>query len=358
MLDTAVLAAQHLEVLTHVLQCLGFIINTEKSVMTPTQELEFLDTIVNSNTLLVSLLADKFRQRQSEYPTWPLCQPDFFGKLSAATQAIPSAPLFYRCLQRDLQVALVDSDQNYETFLSLSQASQEELSWWKEHISRWNGKPLKQEPEQVSDASQLGWGAACAETCTEGAWSLQALQLPGVASSHICSEDLPEGCFRDFNTHSAGQCHSSGMHQQCINNMGGTADRTGEGPMDVGSRQGHYPISPTYFGCVQHDSRQGILDNTGRHSWLPLPCRLPYKGNLKAYNTQLSFVNTFQVLMKWASLPATFNSNSILVGKTKPMLFALHNIGLTAIIDCVTTIIFCVYGTVSSHFFGGSSLPW
>jgi len=100
----------------------------------------------------------------------------FLGKFSVATQAIPPAPLFYCCLQSDLQVALVDSDQNYETRLSLSQASQEELSWWKEHFSRWHRKPLKQKPEQVtisSDASQLGWGAVCVETRTGGAWSLQ-----------------------------------------------------------------------------------------------------------------------------------------------------------------------------------------
>ena len=62
MSDTAVLAAQQLEVLTHILQCLGFIINTEKSVMSPTQELEFLGMLVNTNTLLLSLPADKVKQ--------------------------------------------------------------------------------------------------------------------------------------------------------------------------------------------------------------------------------------------------------------------------------------------------------
>ena len=52
---SAVLAAQHLEVLTNILQCLGFIINTKKSVMSLIQELEFLGTLVNTNTLFVSL---------------------------------------------------------------------------------------------------------------------------------------------------------------------------------------------------------------------------------------------------------------------------------------------------------------
>ena len=52
-----VLAAQHLEVLTHIIQYLGFIIDTKKSMMSPTQELQFLSMLVNTNTLLVSLPA-------------------------------------------------------------------------------------------------------------------------------------------------------------------------------------------------------------------------------------------------------------------------------------------------------------
>ena len=181
--ESAVQAGQHLEVLTHILQSLDFIINTEKLVMTPNQELEFLGKMVNTNTLLVSLPADKVKQIRAEavrisnmntLSTRLLSH--FLGKLSAATQAIPPAPLFYRCLQRDLQAALADNDQNYEAHLTLSQASLEELSWWREHLSKWNGKPLKQKPEHVtisSDASQMGWGTTCAETRTGGAWSVQ-----------------------------------------------------------------------------------------------------------------------------------------------------------------------------------------
>ena len=62
MSESVVLVAQHLQVLIHILQCLGFIINTEKLVMIPTQEIEFLGMRVNTNTLLVSLPADKMKQ--------------------------------------------------------------------------------------------------------------------------------------------------------------------------------------------------------------------------------------------------------------------------------------------------------
>ena len=79
------------------------------------------------------------------------------------------------------------SNQDYDTLLSLSQASQEELSWWKEQLPKWNGKPLRQSPAQVtisSDTSQLGWGAVCAGTQTGGAWSVQE------QSMHINSLEL------------------------------------------------------------------------------------------------------------------------------------------------------------------------
>jgi len=39
--------AQHFEVVTRILRCLGFIINTKMSL---TQELEFLGMLVNTNT--------------------------------------------------------------------------------------------------------------------------------------------------------------------------------------------------------------------------------------------------------------------------------------------------------------------
>jgi len=133
---SAVLAAQHLEVLTHILQCSGFIVNTEKLVLPPTQELEFLGMLVNTNTLLVSLLADKVKQIRAEtirisnmVSLSAHLLSHFLGKLSTATQVIPPAPLFYHCLQTDFQIALNNSNQDYEVLLSLSQPSQEKLSW-------------------------------------------------------------------------------------------------------------------------------------------------------------------------------------------------------------------------------------
>ena len=121
-----VLAAQHLEVVINILQCLGLIINTKISLIQ-----EILGMLVNTNTLLVSLPADKVKEIRAEairisnmvFLSAHLLS-HFLGKLSVATQAIPPFPLFYHCLQSDLQIALNNSNQDYEVPLSLSQPFQ------------------------------------------------------------------------------------------------------------------------------------------------------------------------------------------------------------------------------------------
>ena len=47
------------------------------------------------------------------------------------------------------------------------------------------------------------------------------------------------------------------------------------------------------------------------------------------FNTQVSFVNTFQVSMKEASLPATIKGTFPFGGTLNPISLAFDNIGLT-----------------------------
>ncbi|XP_028408210.1 uncharacterized protein LOC114530788 [Dendronephthya gigantea] len=87
------------------------------------------------------------------------------GKLSASIQAIFPAPLHYQSLLRAKNIALRQS-QSYEVMVSLNQAAQEELHWWKDHLAAWNGKSLLKRKEDLTietDASNLGWGELAAE---------------------------------------------------------------------------------------------------------------------------------------------------------------------------------------------------
>ena len=127
-------AAQHLEVLLFLLKALGFIINLEKSHMEPAQEVEFLGLTVDLQSLQLRLPGEKIRQIRKEAAHLQVQElvsahqlSRFLGKLSAASQAMWAAPLFYQALQRDLQEALLQGAQDYESLLKFSKESHKEL---------------------------------------------------------------------------------------------------------------------------------------------------------------------------------------------------------------------------------------
>lgn len=171
----------HVGALSVLLEGLGFVINREKSITTPSQQIEFLGLRVDTSTMTLSLPGHKIRMirgeaiqllRQGSISARKVAQ--FIGKLNAAAQAVFPAPLFYRHLQRDLQEALARGNQSYESSLQLSQASREEIQWWQEHLTLWNGRTLLKHRQQMviqSDASLTGWGAVCRGVRTGGPWS-------------------------------------------------------------------------------------------------------------------------------------------------------------------------------------------
>ena len=168
----------------HLLQCLGFTINREKTILEPTQCLEFLGFIVNTVSMELTLPPKKLKKIRAESRKMlgeaeqvsARALSRLIGKMNATNQVIPPAPLFYRNLQMDLTAALRLADQDYKMTFSLSPDSKEELTWWDDQIVGWNGKSmLSTEPEFVieSDASNQGWGASCQGTSTGGPWSPQ-----------------------------------------------------------------------------------------------------------------------------------------------------------------------------------------
>ncbi|XP_065185967.1 uncharacterized protein LOC135816795 [Sycon ciliatum] len=131
----------------------------------------------------LKLPSDKIKKIKSEAKS--LLQADalsalavsrFLGKLNHAAQAIAAAPLFYRHLQRCLQVSLEEGNQEYSHPCHLSPDAREELTWWTDQLSHKNGKQLLlAKPDMVieTDASTIGWGASFNNVRTGGPWSPQ-----------------------------------------------------------------------------------------------------------------------------------------------------------------------------------------
>ena len=103
------------------LHSLGFHVNFEKTVTTPTQIIDFFGLIIDSKKFKVFLPRDKIDKIKNAAES--LLQEDcicirevaaFIGLIVHAFNAISIGPLYYRALERDKVRALNENDDNYE----------------------------------------------------------------------------------------------------------------------------------------------------------------------------------------------------------------------------------------------------
>ena len=98
------------------LQLLGFRINWEKSVLSPCQMITYLGFVINSKQMMLSLpeeklqnIVDDCKMALSQKLLSVRTLARIIGRMTAATQAIPTAPLHYRALQNAKNKALSPS---------------------------------------------------------------------------------------------------------------------------------------------------------------------------------------------------------------------------------------------------------
>ena len=179
------MALQQTWAVVDLLEALGFLVNFNKSVLTPSQEITFLGFNIDSRQRQVRLPGTKITSIQREAQSL-LSQQEvsartlasFIGKLSSAILAVYPAPLHYRSLQRLKHQALHRA--GYDSPMWMSVEAQEDLRWWIDHLGAWNGRAIQDPtPEWVieTDASKKGWGAYCNGDFTGGCWSQEESRL-------------------------------------------------------------------------------------------------------------------------------------------------------------------------------------
>ena len=148
MAESEALALHHAASTLNLLEGLGFIVNYNKSQLTPCQSIEFLGFLINSTNLTLQLPGEKLRKirktcqdipEKTQISVRELSK--FLGLLTSSIQAISPGPLHYRHLQR-LKNTTMTSEQSYEAILTLDSAAREEVLWWRDHLQGWNGKAL------------------------------------------------------------------------------------------------------------------------------------------------------------------------------------------------------------------------
>ena len=154
----------------YLLKALGFTMNYNKSILVPSQEIEFLGVIVNSRNLTFAIPQKKLVRLKEMCKALMLRESPTvrdlakaMGRLRATAPAFSPAPLQLRNTQLLIRRALRNRA-SYEQTVVLDKGTHQELSWWVENLDSHNGKPISMlAPELViaSDASLDGWGAAC-----------------------------------------------------------------------------------------------------------------------------------------------------------------------------------------------------
>ena len=122
----------YLDIVTVLLQKLGFVINLKTSMMTPSHEMKFLGMVINSKEMIISLSEEKLQK-------WKLYCLDLYqspqvsylqltkglGHLTLTIQAVLSARLNYRFLQQQ-QIQDLKEKQSYLA----NTTSKQKLLWW------------------------------------------------------------------------------------------------------------------------------------------------------------------------------------------------------------------------------------
>ena len=117
---------------------LGFKIHPEKSVIIPTQILEFLGFILNSILMSVTLtnkkavkilqLCQKFSLPNKRFTIREVAS--FLGTLVSSFPGVEFGPLHYRHIEVDKEANLKLNQGNLDSLLTLSHDSLEEIHWW------------------------------------------------------------------------------------------------------------------------------------------------------------------------------------------------------------------------------------
>ena len=158
---------RHKTLAISLLESLGFLINYEKSNLTPSQQIVFLGMLVDSASMQFILPQQKAVQIQKECrlllntnrPTIRHLS-RVLGLLEACRPAVWSAPLHYRQLQT-LQISALQRWANYNAPVDLTPSAKSDLSWWVTTLQTPQESPIVPPIADLtisSDASKQGWG--------------------------------------------------------------------------------------------------------------------------------------------------------------------------------------------------------
>ena len=159
---------------------LGFITHPDKSVLIPTQRLTYLGFILDSIEMKIFLTPEKAERliktclETIDRPK-PTIQEiaSLVGMMTASFPGVMYGPLHYRSIDMDKNDALKESKGNFNSHMTLSPLSIEDLHWWVASIPSAFNVVRHSDYDLVlhTDASTTGWGGVMGDISTGGQWT-------------------------------------------------------------------------------------------------------------------------------------------------------------------------------------------
>lgn len=183
--DTKSECIKNIKITSDLLENLGFIINTTKSVLNPQQTITFLGFSFNSLSMKISLTEEKaqiIKRKIKEFKKKTQCTVRSFaqliGTLVAACPATKYGIAHLKIFETLKQSVIQNDYDNYNKKMKIPAYIKNELTWWETNIGQ--GQNIKPKPftlEIYSDASPSGWGAFCGKKHFHGFWDKKETQM-------------------------------------------------------------------------------------------------------------------------------------------------------------------------------------
>ena len=165
----------------HLLESLGFTINTEKSILEPSQSCRFLGFVLDSAHMRLRLPPDKTNYILHLIATLEnrtSCSikkfAELIGTLISICPALKYGFLYTKLFEREKYLALTNSGGNFKARMGLTPEIKQDLHWWKRHLVSDIGNEIGSDHftmEIFSDASLSGWGIYCQGHTARGLWN-------------------------------------------------------------------------------------------------------------------------------------------------------------------------------------------
>lgn len=162
---------------------LGLTVQVKKSVLVPTQVVEFLGIVLDSVSMSATLPPRRKERIKSQGAVLLQGDPSihdlasFVGLAVASEPAVNLAPLRYKYLEIVKNENLVIHKGDYSALITLDGHAKDMVSWWIHNVDSQSRSLLFCPPqlELQTDASLTGWGAVFGGTRTGGHWAQEEL---------------------------------------------------------------------------------------------------------------------------------------------------------------------------------------